>query len=66
MQVYNDMKKDKMRIAFAGTHDISASILNSMINNHYTIVAVYTQPDKPSGRGKKINLLPVKTVSARS
>lgn len=49
-----------MRIVFCGTPDFSVSALQQLIDNGYNVVAVYTQPDKGSGRGRKIQYSPVK------
>jgi len=52
-----------LRIVFAGTPDFAASSLEALINQGYNVVAVYTQPDRPAGRGKKLNKSPVKEVA---
>lgn len=48
------------KIIFYGTPEIAAYQLEKLHKNNYNIVAVVTQPDKPSGRGQKINYSPVK------
>ncbi len=48
------------KIIFYGTPEIAAYQLENLHKNNYNIVAVVTQPDKPSGRGQKINYSPVK------
>lgn len=48
------------RIIFYGTPEIAAYQLQQLHKNNYNIVAVVTQPDKPSGRGQKINYSAVK------
>ena len=53
----------EMRLCFAGTPDFSAAHLSALIAAGYTIDAVYTQPDRPSGRGKKLQPSPVKAVA---
>ncbi|HAZ78342.1 MAG TPA: methionyl-tRNA formyltransferase, partial [Porticoccaceae bacterium] len=53
----------KVRVVFAGTPDFAAKHLQSVIDEGFDVVAVYTQPDRPSGRGKKINQSPVKKLS---
>ena len=50
----------ELRLCFAGTPDFSASHLSALIAAGHTIDAVYTQPDRPSGRGKKLQPSPVK------
>lgn len=53
-----------MRIIFAGTPDFAASHLQSIISdNSHQIVAAYTQPDRPAGRGKKLSASPVKKLA---
>ncbi len=50
-----------LNIAFAGTPDLPARILEHISRaNRHSISAVFTQPDRPSGRGKKITKSPVK------
>ena len=46
--------KDK-RIIFAGTPEISAHHLEELLQQKFNIVGVYTKPDKPKGRGKKLS-----------
>lgn len=52
-----------LRIIFAGTPDFAATHLTALLEHNHDIVAVYTQPDKPAGRGKKIQMSPVKTLA---
>ena len=52
-----------LRIIFAGTPDFAASSLTSLIEARCTIVAVLTQPDRRSGRGRKYQPGPVKIVA---
>lgn len=52
-----------MRIIFAGTPAFAAESLQSLINADHDIVAVYTQPDRPAGRGRKLTPSPVKEVA---
>ncbi|MDY0161719.1 methionyl-tRNA formyltransferase [Desulfobotulus sp.] len=49
-----------MRIVFMGTPDFALPPLQALVRAGHEIVAVYTQPDKPQGRGKKIQAPPVK------
>jgi methionyl-tRNA formyltransferase len=54
-----------VRIIFAGTPDFAAYHLQSIISdNSHQIVAAYTQPDRPAGRGKKLSASPVKKLAA--
>lgn len=58
------MPADKpLRIIFAGTPDFAALHLQQLLNSRHTLVAVYTQPDRPAGRGKKLHASPVKQVA---
>lgn len=52
-----------LRIIFAGTPDFAASSLEALINSEHQVVAVYTQPDRPAGRGRKLKASPVKTLA---
>ena len=53
----------ELRLCFAGTPDFSAAHLSALIAAGHTIDAVYTQPDRPSGRGKKLQPSPVRAVA---
>jgi methionyl-tRNA formyltransferase len=53
-----------LKIIFAGTPDFAASHLQALIQDgHHSVVAVYTQPDRPAGRGKKLKASPVKLLA---
>ncbi|AOE51011.1 methionyl-tRNA formyltransferase [Kangiella sediminilitoris] len=52
-----------LKVIFAGTPDFAASSLQGLINSQHEVVAVYTQPDRQSGRGKKIHMSPVKELA---
>ncbi|QSP95589.1 methionyl-tRNA formyltransferase [Marinobacter salinisoli] len=52
-----------MRLVFAGTPDFAATALTALLGTSHTIVGVYTQPDRPSGRGRKLIPSPVKQVA---
>lgn len=52
-----------LKICFAGTPSFAAEHLAALIAAKHNIVAVYTQPDRPSGRGKKLQPSPVKQVA---
>ena len=52
-----------MRIVFMGTPDIAATCLKQLIADDFNIVGVYTQPDRPKGRGMKMVYSPVKEVA---
>lgn len=52
-----------MRIVFAGTPDFAVPTLNALVASNHQLVGVYTQPDRPSGRGRKLTASPVKGVA---
>ncbi|SOB77307.1 methionyl-tRNA formyltransferase [Marinobacter sp. LV10R510-11A] len=52
-----------MRLVFAGTPDFAATALTALLGTHHTIVGVYSQPDRPAGRGRKLQPSPVKQVA---
>ena len=54
-----------LRVIFAGTPKFSASHLEAVIRSSHKIIAVYTQPDRPSGRGKKVVSSPIKSLASR-
>ena len=52
-----------MRVVFMGTPDIAATCLKKIIGDGFQVVGVYTQPDRPKGRGMKMVYSPVKEVA---
>jgi methionyl-tRNA formyltransferase len=52
-----------LRIIFAGTPEFSVSALKSLIASEHQVCAVYTQPDRPAGRGRKLKASPIKEVA---
>ena len=54
-----------MRIVFMGTPDIAATCLKKLLQENMQIVGVYTQPDRPKGRGMKMQFSPVKEVALK-
>ena len=52
-----------MRVVFMGTPDIAATCLKKIISDGFDVVGVYTQPDRPKGRGMKMVYSPVKEVA---
>ena len=52
-----------MRVVFMGTPDIAATCLKRIITDGFDVVGVYTQPDRPKGRGMKMVASPVKEVA---
>ncbi|WP_372742305.1 methionyl-tRNA formyltransferase [Neptunomonas sp.] len=55
-----------LRIIFAGTPDFAASSLAALINSEHQVIAVYTQPDRPAGRGRKLKASPVKSLATEN
>lgn len=54
---------DSLKIIFAGTPDFSVPPLRALIDSPHQVVAVYTQPDRPAGRGRKLTPSPVKALA---
>ena len=52
-----------MRVVFMGTPDIAATCLKKVLEEDFEVVGVYTQPDRPKGRGMKMVYSPVKEVA---
>lgn len=52
-----------MRVVFMGTPDIAATCLKKILADGFEVVGVYTQPDRPKGRGMKLVASPVKEVA---
>lgn len=52
-----------MKVIFLGTPDFSVPTLKAIIKSHHRLLAVVTQPDKPSGRGERLSYSPVKQVA---
>ena len=52
-----------MRVVFMGTPDIAATCLKKILSDGFDVVGVYTQPDRPKGRGMKMVFPPVKEVA---
>lgn len=52
-----------LNILFAGTPEFAACHLQALIDSPHNIIGVYTQPDRPAGRGKKLQPSPVKKLA---
>ena len=52
-----------MRVIFMGTPDFAVPSLQALLDHGYEVCAVYTQPDKPKGRGHKLQPPPVKELA---
>ena len=56
----------KLRVVFAGTPEFAAEHLQALLNDSaFDVVAAYTQPDRPAGRGKKLQASPVKQLALK-
>ncbi len=51
---------ESLKIIFAGTPDFAARHLDALLSSEHHVVAVFTQPDRPAGRGNKLTPSPVK------
>lgn len=54
---------EPLSIVFAGTPDFAAHHLAALLASRHRVVAAYTQPDRPAGRGKKVHASPVKQLA---
>ena len=55
-----------MRVVFMGTPDIAATCLKKILEDGFDVVGVYTQPDRPKGRGMKLEASPVKKIAVEA
>ena len=54
------MENAPLRILFAGTPEFASIHLKHLVDSKHSLIGVYTQPDRPSGRGRKLQASPVK------
>ena len=54
-----------MKIVFAGTPEFALPVLQMLLNTTHEVSAVYTRPDRPSGRGQRLTESPVKRLASR-
>ncbi|KOC87416.1 methionyl-tRNA formyltransferase [Winslowiella iniecta] len=54
---------DSLKIIFAGTPDFAAQHLTALLASEHQVVGVFTQPDRPAGRGNKLTPSPVKVLA---
>ncbi|MFO7647676.1 methionyl-tRNA formyltransferase [Halomonas sp. 3H] len=52
-----------LSVIFAGTPDFAAESLQALLASRHRVIAVYTQPDRPAGRGRKLTPSPVKALA---
>lgn len=55
-----------LRIVFAGTPEFSVPPLQRLLDSEHEVIAVYTQPDRPAGRGRKLTASPVKALAEQT
>lgn len=55
-----------LKIIFAGTPDFAAKHLQALLNSPHQVIGVFTQPDKPAGRGNKLTASPVKQLALQN
>lgn len=60
----SNLSSSALKVVFAGTPDFAAKHLQALLDSQHNVVAVYTQPDRPAGRGKKLQASPVKQLAS--
>lgn len=55
----------KLKVLFMGTPDFAVPTLEALCNSEYDVIEVVTQPDKPKGRGKSVQMTPVKECALK-
>lgn len=55
-----------MKVIYMGTPDFAVNVLKALLLSRHEVLAVYTQPDKPKGRGKAMQFTPVKEVAVEA
>lgn len=59
----NQEPSKALRVIFAGTPEFAAIHLQALLDSHHDVIGVYTQPDRPAGRGRKLTPSPVKELA---
>ena len=54
---------ETLKIIFAGTPDFAAEALKGLLGSEHQVVAVYTQPDRPAGRKRRLTPTPVRVAA---
>ena len=54
-----------MRVVFMGTPDFSVPSLQALLDAGHEVAGVFTQPDRPKGRGGKVQMSPVKELALK-
>lgn len=57
------VSKKALKVIFAGTPEFAALHLQALLDSHHQVCAVYSQPDRQAGRGRKLQASPVKTLA---
>ncbi len=60
------MTQNSLKIIFAGTPEFAAVALQALLNSPHEVIAVYTQPDRPAGRGRQLTASPVKALALQN
>ncbi len=60
------MSTTSLRIVFAGTPQFAVPSLTALVESPHTLAAVFTQPDRPAGRGRRLQPPPVKTAAEQA
>ncbi len=62
-QERNQERSKALKVVFAGTPEFAAIHLQALLDSNHDVIAVYTQPDRPAGRGRKLTPSPVKELA---
>lgn len=57
------MSSSALRVIFAGTPAFAARHLQALLESNHPVIAVYSQPDRPTGRGRQLQASPVKALA---
>lgn len=52
-----------LKVVFAGTPEFASGVLQALLDSSHQVIACYTQPDRPAGRGRKLSPSPVKALA---
>ena len=61
----NRLNMKSLRIVFAGTPEFASAHLQAILDSEHEVIAVYSQPDRPAGRGQKLKPSPVKELALK-
>lgn len=54
-----------LKVVFAGTPEFAKPVLEVLLKSEHQVIAVYTRPDRPAGRGQKLHASPIKELALR-